>query len=147
MVELRRLELLTSCLPGKRSNQLSYSPNHTDYTALPLLFATIKHMNDDTLDDITSKLEAADPDNPQSLTTGTPSDDAQTTQPAQNYAFFTPTEAGIRATDPNDIPAAPRPQPGMTFTPTGGSVSEVHHQLNTDANTVIEPDNSGTESA
>lgn len=26
MVELRRLELLTSCMPYKRSSQLSYSP-------------------------------------------------------------------------------------------------------------------------
>ena len=26
MVELRRVELLTSCLQGRRSSQLSYSP-------------------------------------------------------------------------------------------------------------------------
>ena len=28
MVELRRVELLTSCLQGRRSSQLSYSPKY-----------------------------------------------------------------------------------------------------------------------
>ena len=30
MVELRRVELLTSCLQGRRSSQLSYSPIYID---------------------------------------------------------------------------------------------------------------------
>ena len=48
----------------------------------------------------------------------------------QNYAFITPTEAGFVPTNPNEIAGLPRPQPGMTFTPTGGSVSSINHQLN-----------------
>ena len=30
MVELRRVELLTSCLQGRRSSQLSYSPRYNN---------------------------------------------------------------------------------------------------------------------
>ena len=94
-------------------------------------------MDDSQLDDLTSKLQAADPDNPQPITSSsaTPvlNDSSQpesTRAPKQNFAFATPSEMGLRETDPNNIPAAPRPQPGMTFTPTGGSVSNIHHQLN-----------------
>lgn len=113
-----------------------------------MLFATINNMNDNTYDDIAKELQATDPENPSSVdeaSAGTEPQQAEESnqQAAQNFAFFTPTEAGIRATDPNDIPAAPRPQPGMTFTPTGGSVSDVQHQLNTEPEdnnaTVVEP--------
>lgn len=79
-----------------------------------------------------------DDDTLQKLSNGQLSDDSQPKdeateeqeKPRQNYAFLTPTEAGYRETDPNKISAAPRPQPGMTFTPTGGSVSNINHQLN-----------------
>ena len=54
---------------------------------------------------------------------------AQEATPVQNFAFATPSEMGLTETDPNKIAAAPRPQPGMTFTPTSGSVSNIHHQL------------------
>lgn len=103
-------------------------------------------MNDDTYDDIAKQLEAADPDSPQILDEASSNEEAhQVEQTNQNFAFFTPTEAGIRPTDPNDIPGAPRPQPGMTFTPTGGSVSDVQHQLHADDDnadtTIVRPTN------
>jgi len=58
-----------------------------------------------------------------------------------NFSFATPSEMGLRETDPNKISAALRPQPGMTFTPTGGSVSNIQHQLNTvdDTSTATTP--------
>lgn len=102
-------------------------------------------MNDSTYDDIANQLESADPENPQVIDETLPDEAHQVEQTNQNFAFLTPTEAGIRPTDPNDIPAAPRPQPGMTFTPTGGSVSDVQHQLHADDDnpdaTIIRPTN------
>ena len=94
-------------------------------------------MDDSQLNDLTQKLQAADPDNPQPIngdsvsSVQNDSNQSEASQvPKQNFAFATPSEMGLRETDPNNIPAAPRPQPGMTFTPTGGSVSNIHHQLN-----------------
>jgi hypothetical protein len=52
--------------------------------------------------------------------------------PKPSFAFYTHKEAGMTETDPNKISAAPRPMPGMTFTPTGGSVSNHSHVTNDD---------------
>jgi hypothetical protein len=57
----------------------------------------------------------------------------------QNFGFATPSELGLTEMDPNKIPAAPRPQPGMTFTPSGGSVSDINHQLNNEATQPEQP--------
>lgn len=64
----------------------------------------------------------------------------QSANTGTSFAFFTAAEAGIQPQDPNDIPAAPRPQPGMTFTPTGGSVSKIAHQTDDDDTNIITPD-------
>ena len=89
-------------------------------------------MNDNTYDDITKQLESNEQSDSQPASDASQQAERPDEKPNQSFAFLTPTEAGFKATDPNDIPAAPRPQPGMTFTPTGGSVSDVHHQLNSD---------------
>ena len=78
-------------------------------------------MNDDTNPQDNAELETSEQQNPEEA------------KPAkQNFAFYTHSEAGIAPMNPNDIPAAPRPQPGMTFTPTGGSVSNIGHPASDD---------------
>lgn len=63
----------------------------------------------------------------QPFTNDAPQPEPQDTpKPKPNYAFYTPSEMGIKTT-PADLPDPIIPKPGMTFTPTGGSVSNIQH--------------------
>lgn len=100
-------------------------------------------MDDDILQRLQADDSTADSTNSQSRNDAEHQDSsntaAQEQSPTASFAFITAAEAGIQPQDPNDIPAAPRPQPGMTFTPTGGSVSKFTHLPDNTAE-IVEPD-------
>lgn len=71
------------------------------------------------------------PQTPQDPPTDGTVNNQEPEKPKQNYAFYTPSEAGYPAAQKKDDDTMPIiPQPGMIFTPTGGSVSNIQHQLN-----------------
>ena len=101
-------------------------------------------MDDDILQRLQEANSTTDATNSQgtddTITKNSSDANTQGQSPAASFAFFTAAEAGIQPQDPNDIPAAPRPQPGMTFTPTGGSVSKIAHQTDDNDTNIIAPD-------